>query len=131
MSVGAMKAGAIEFLTKPFRDQDLLDAVQGALARDREGRAQWQQMQELRTRYDSLTVREREVMTLVVQGLLNKQIAGQLGTTESTVKLHRGRVMHKMQANSLADLIRMAETLLAPDAKPARIAWPNSESHSY
>jgi FixJ family two-component response regulator len=121
MSVRAMKAGAVEFLTKPFRDQDLLDAVQEAVARDREARAQRRQMQELRARYDSLTAREREVMTLVVRGLLNKQIAGQLGTTDATVKLHRGRVMHKMQANSLADLIRMAEKLEAPAVKSARV----------
>ncbi|HTX34022.1 MAG TPA: response regulator transcription factor [Bryobacteraceae bacterium] len=121
MSVRAMKAGAVEFLTKPFRDQDLLDAVQEAIARDREARAQWRQTQELRTRYDSLTAREREVLVLVVRGLMNKQIAGQLGTTEATVKLHRGRVMHKMQANSLADLIRMAEKLDLPTVKSARV----------
>jgi FixJ family two-component response regulator len=120
MSVRAMKAGAVEFLTKPFRDQDLLDAVQDAIARDREARAQWRQTQELRTRYDSLTAREREVMILVVRGLMNKQIAGELGTTEATVKLHRGRVMHKMQAGSLADLIRMAEGLEVQPVKSAR-----------
>jgi FixJ family two-component response regulator len=121
MSVRAIKAGAIEFLTKPFRDQDLLDAVQEAIARDREARANSRRTQELRTRYDSLTAREREVMTLVVRGLMNKQIAGQLGTTEATVKLHRGRVMHKMQAPSLADLIRMAEKLQVPTQNSARI----------
>ncbi len=96
MSVRAMKAGAVEFLTKPFRDQDLLDAVQDAIAMDRDARAQRLQMQELRTRYGLLTAREREVMIQVVRGLMNKQIAGELGTTEATVKLHRGRVMHKM-----------------------------------
>jgi FixJ family two-component response regulator len=111
MSVQAMKAGAVEFLEKPFRDQDVLDAVQQAIERDREARAQRQEAAELRARYDSLTAREREVMTLVVRGLLNKQIAAEVGTTESTVKLHRGRVMHKMQAGSLADLIRMAGKL--------------------
>lgn len=121
MSVRAMKAGAVEFLTKPFRDQDLLDAVQEALERDREAQAQSRQIRELRARYDSLTAREREVMMLVVRGLMNKQIAGQIGTTEATVKLHRGRVMHKMQAASLADLIRMAEKLEAPAAKSARV----------
>jgi FixJ family two-component response regulator len=121
MSVRAMKAGAVEFLTKPFRDQDLLDAVQSAIERDREARVQWRQMQELHARYYSLTAREREVMMLVVRGLLNKQVAGQLGTTDATVKLHRGRVMHKMQATSLADLIRMAGKLEASAVKSAHI----------
>jgi len=121
MSVRAMKAGAVEFLTKPFRDQDLLDGVQAAMERDREAQAQWRQMHELRGLYDSLTAREREVMMLVVRGLLNKQIAGQLGTTEATIKLHRGRMMHKMQAASLADLIRMSEKLDTPAMKPARV----------
>jgi FixJ family two-component response regulator len=111
MSVQAMKAGAVEFLEKPFRDQDVLDAVQQAIERDCEARAQRQEAAELRARYDSLTAREREVMTLVVRGLLNKQIAAEVGTTEATVKLHRGRVMHKMQAGSLADLIRKAAKL--------------------
>ena len=120
MSVRAMKAGAVEFLTKPFRDQDLLDAVQEAVARDSAAREQWRRKRELRTRYDSLTAREREVMSLVVRGLPNKQIAGRLGTTDATVKLHRGRVMHKMQADSLADLIHMAERLEPPAAKPTR-----------
>ena len=121
MSVRAIKAGAVEFLTKPFRDQDLLDAVQEAIERDCEARVQWRQMQELHARYYSLTAREREVMMLVVRGLLNKQVAGQLGTTDATVKLYRGRVMHKMQATSLADLIRMAGKLEASAVKSAHI----------
>jgi FixJ family two-component response regulator len=121
MSVRAMKAGAVEFLTKPFRDQDLLDAVQEAISRDREARENRKQVDQLRARYEALTAREREVMALVVQGLLNKQIAARLGATDATVKLHRGRVMHKMEAQSLADLIRMAEKLDEPAVKSARV----------
>lgn len=111
MSVRAMKAGAVEFLTKPFRDQDLLDAIQQGIARDRAQRRENRARQELQQRYSSLSDGERKVMDLVVRGLLNKQIAGQLGVSEVTVKVRRGQVMRKMSADSLADLVRFSERI--------------------
>jgi FixJ family two-component response regulator len=111
MSVRALKSGAVEFLTKPFRDQDLLDAIQQALQRDRAAREQQAEMHDLQVRYRGLTAREREVMTLVVSGMLNKQIASEIGASEATVKIHRGHVMQKMQAGSIVDLVRMADKL--------------------
>ncbi|RPH64126.1 MAG: DNA-binding response regulator [Myxococcaceae bacterium] len=116
MTVRAMKAGAVEFLTKPFRDQELLDAIQQAIACDRVARQQGAELAALRQRYAALTPREREVMQLVVSGRLNKQIAADLGTSEITIKLHRGQVVHKMQTKSFADLVRMAATLGLPAA---------------
>ena len=114
MTVRAMKAGAVDFLAKPFRDQDMLDAVAAAIERDRARRAEVLALGDLRARYETLTAREREVMGHVVRGLMNKQVAGELGLSEITVKIHRGSVMRKMGVRSLADLVRQAEALGLP-----------------
>ena len=111
MSVRALKSGAVEFLTKPFRDQDLLDAIQQALQRDRAAQEQQAEIHDLQEHYGALTAREQQVMALVVSGMLNKQIASEIGASEATVKIHRGNVMRKMQAGSVVDLVRMADKL--------------------
>jgi len=111
MSVKALKSGAVEFLTKPFRDQDLLDAIQQALERDGIAQKEQAEVADLQKRHHALTLREREVLTLVVSGMLNKQIASEIGASEATVKVHRGNVMRKMQASSVVDLVRMADKL--------------------
>jgi len=118
MGVRAMKSGAVEFLTKPFRDQDLLDAVRVALERDQDRREQERDIGEIQERFSSLSAREQEVVWMVVAGKLNKQIAGELGTAENTVKVHRSRAMEKMNAQSLADLVRMLEKLKSASASP-------------
>jgi len=117
MSVRAMKAGAVEFLTKPFRDQDLLDAVHTALDRDRARREQEKEVEDLQQRFDSLTSRERQVISMLVSGMINKQIASELGTAESTVKVQRSRAMEKMHAESLVDLVKMIEKIKGPSEK--------------
>jgi RNA polymerase sigma factor (sigma-70 family) len=117
MTVKAMKSGAVEFLTKPFQERDLLDAVRQALDRDRATREEQANRAELRQRYEALTAREREVMSMVVSGMLNKQIAAELGTSEVTVKIQRGRAMKKMKAGSVAELVKMAGLLDVPSAE--------------
>jgi FixJ family two-component response regulator len=121
MSVGAMKAGAIEFLTKPIRQQDLLDAIQSAIEQDRAQREGERTITEMRKRFSALTARERDVMTRVVLGHPNKRIAAEIGISEGTVKLHRGQVMRKMKAQSLAELVRMADKLASPDSKSSHL----------
>jgi len=118
MTVRAMKAGAVEFLTKPFHDQDLLDAIHVALERNRAKRKHEAEIAILQQRWESQTPRELEVLPLVVSGLLNKQIAGEIGTSETTVKVHRGQLMRKMGADSLAELVRLAERIGIPNTKP-------------